>query len=414
VEYSRLAPILGGFGDEGIDSVFRPFGEFVPVRPDRTLGRGRDTTQFDGVFNSGDREARDRVDFFPRLSTSLGLGDYARVTPSLGLRQDVWAGEVSGRTWQRGYPLAGVVVDSQVATTWAGRGDAQYRHAIAPSVELRYVPGGWGRVPSPGAAATGPALLYDEVDRAAPLQADGRTQGFLHAVLAVDQTLRFKRGADAREPLRLRLGQGFDLSNHVPTAGTQGGTGPVLRDTFARLSASAGVLNAGGQIRFDLNTRRITQLSADFSVDNGKGAALYGRFDDLLVTSGEAIDLGVDPLSVGPDATRRPLDALVGAASAEPPGFPPARREQTLIAGTRLRLGFGLGVRYEAYVQPLYQDQTTQEFQPLSQQTLGLSYGPACDCWRLEGVLILRRGASPEFGGLNLSVAGFGSFGSGG
>jgi LPS-assembly protein len=66
-------------------------------------------------------------------------------------------------------------------------------------------------------------------------------------------------------------------------------------------------------------------------------------------------------------------------------------------------------------VQPLLEDPTTKEsINPLTQQTLGLSYGPACDCWRLEGVLILRRDTGLEFGGMSLSVAGFGSFGSGG
>ncbi|MCP3141134.1 LPS-assembly protein LptD [Pyxidicoccus xibeiensis] len=412
VEYTRLAPLGGGFGDEGVDGVFRAANDSVRLG---TLTRSVDDTQSDGIFNSADREARNRLDFTPRLSTSWALGDYARVTPSLGLRQDVWLGEVSGRTWQRGYPLAGLLLDSQVATTWQGRGTV-YRHAVAPSLELRYVPGGWGSVPSAGALPDGFSQPYDEIDAAVPLQANGRTRGFLHAVLAVDQTLRFKRGADAREPVRLRLGQGFDLTRYSPAAGKVADTtGPVLRDTFARFSAGAGVLTAGGQIRFDPNTRRITQLSADFNIDNGKGAALYGRFDDYLTTSNLGLELGASPRAIGPDAVRRRLDTLVGSASFELPDFPPAERVQTLIGGTRLTLGFGLGVRYEAYVQPLYQDPTTKENQPLAQQTLGLSYGPACDCWRIEGVVVLRRGAdSPEFGGINLSVAGFGSFGSGG
>jgi LPS-assembly protein len=422
VEYSRLAPLRGGFGDEGADGLFRPTGDYIPAWDSPLWGslepgrKPQDPLQSDGVFNAADREARNRLDFFPRLSASFGLGPYARVTPSLAVRQDLWVGEVSGRTWQRGYPLAGLLVDTQLATTWSGRENAGYRHTLAPSVELRYVPGGWGRTPSAGGSPSGDRTPqpYDYIDAAVPLRPDGTTRGFLHAVLAVDQTLGFKRGSDVREPLRLRVGQGFDLTRHAPVAGRQEETGPVLRDTFARLSASAGVLNAGGQIRYDLRNQRILQLSADFSIDNGKGAALYGRFDDFLITPFEALERGADPLAVGPDVIRRRLDTLVGSASFEAPGLPPARREQALIAGTRLTLGFGLGVRYEAYVQPLYQDFVTQESQPLAQQTFGLSYGPACDCWRIEGVLVLRRGQSPEFGGINLSVAGFGSFGSGG
>lgn len=407
MEYARLSPMLNRFGDEGVDSIFRP--DALYISPWYAAGSAQpDAFQSDGVFNSGDREARDRVDFSPRLSTSFGLGPYARVTPSLGLRQDFWVGELSGRSWQRGYPIAGLLVDSQVATTWSGRADAKYRHAIAPSLELRYVPGGWGRIPSAGASADGPPQPYDEVDAAVPLQPDGRTRGFLHAILAVDQTLRFKRGTTQLEPLRLRIGQGFDLTRNGSNPANPDERGPLLRDTFARLSASAGVLTAGGQIRLDPNTGRLTQVSADFNIDNGK-AALYGRFDDLLTTSGDALSKGADPLAIGPDVVRRRLDTLVGSALFTPLGPSSAERVQTLIAGTRLRLGFGLGVRYEAFVQPLVDDPN-----PLSQQTLGLSYGPACDCWRVEGVMILRRNASPEFGGINLSVAGFGSFGSGG
>ena len=425
MEYSRLAPLLDRFGDEGFDGIFRPEGKYIPAWPSPEAGVWpwpADPRQADGIFNASDREPRNRVDFFPRLSTSWGLGPYARVTPSLGLRQDVWAGEYTGRTYQRGYPIAGLLVDSQVATTWSGRADAKYRHAIAPSLEVRYVPGGWGRVPSMGYAKDGPPQLYDEVDAAVPLHPDGRTRGFLHAVLAVDQTLRFKRGTTLLEPLRLRVGQGFDLSRHGSNPANPDEPGPLLRDTFARLSAGAGVLTAGGQVRMDPRTGRFTQLSADFNIDNGR-AALYARFDDLLTSSNDAVyRWGADPMAVGPDVVRRRLDTLVGSASFEAPGlFPdepgrsPAERVQTLIAGTRLRLGFGLGVRYEAYVQPLLEDPTTKEsINPLTQQTLGLSYGPACDCWRLEGVLILRRDTGLEFGGMSLSVAGFGSFGSGG
>ncbi len=415
VQYSRLAPLRGGFGDEGFDGIFLPsvqYATFDPVTGARV--RLPDTTQSDGVFNANDREARDRVDFFPRLSTSFALGDVMRVSPSLGIRQDVWLGEVSGRTWQRGYPIAGLLLESQFARTFQGR-ERSFRHAITPSLELRYVPGGWGRVPSAGASEDGSARPYDEVDAAVPYQFDGRTRGFLQAVLAVDQTLRFKRGNVIREPLRLRIGQGFDLTRHVPAAGKVDDPGPILRDTFARLSATAGILTAAGTLRYDPNAGRISGLAAEVNVDDGKGHAAYARFDDLLSISNDARLLGVDPRSVGPDVVRRSLDTLVGGLSRVEPGLPPAERVQALIAGTRLKLGFGLGVRYEAIVQPLYRDPRTQEKgNPLAQQTFGLSYGPACDCWRVEGVMTLRRELGLEFSGVNLIVANFGSFGSGG
>ncbi|MFY2561497.1 LPS-assembly protein LptD [Corallococcus terminator] len=408
-EFTRLAPMEGGFGDEGVDGIFRRDGNYLRLGASPWVDPG----QSNDLFDTRDREARDRIDLTSRLATSVALGDVARVTPSLSLRQDAWAGEYSGKSWQRGYPIGGLMLDTQWSRTWTGT-KTSYRHTFSPSLELRYVPGGWGRVPSAGAEEGGLAQPYDEIDRAVPLALDGSTRGFFQGVLAVDQSLRVKTGTQVREPLRLRIGQGFDLTRYVPAANKLGDPEPVLRDTFARLSASAGVVNAGGLVRMDPRSGRITQLSADFSIDNGKGTALYARYDDILTTSQAAIDRGDTPFAQGPDAIRRPLDALVGSVSRETPGIPSAERAQALIAGTRLKLGFGLGVRYEALVQPLYQDRTTQESKPFAQQTLGVSYGPACDCWRIEGVVTLRRDIGLEFSDVNVSVAGVGSFGSGG
>ncbi|NBD10720.1 LPS-assembly protein LptD [Corallococcus silvisoli] len=424
VEYSRLAPLRGSYADDGFDALFSPSGRWRP--PGTPLEANPLTLPFDalegnGRFDPTEREGRDRVSLFSRMSTSYGLGTWARLTPSLGLRQAVSVGEYSGHTAQRGYPLADLVLDSQLARTFTD-GDTLYRHTLAPSVSLRYVPGGWGRVLTAlNSSGTGTVpLVYDELDAAVPLQSDGRVRGFLHAVVAVDQTLRVRKGPTTREPLRLRIGQGFDLSRIAPVAGRDTVQGSVLRDTFARLSASAGVVTAGALVRMDPTTRDITQLSADFTIDNGKGNALYARYDDLLAVKQLSIDRGLDPLAQGPDFVRRGVDMLVGDAPRPLPSHPdqvapsPTERAQALTAGTRIKLGFGLGLRYEALVQPLYKDVISQESQPLAQQTFGVSYGPACDCWRIEGVVILRRNQSPEFAGINLTVAGFGSFGSGG
>ncbi|WP_434299644.1 LPS-assembly protein LptD [Corallococcus exiguus] len=425
VEYSRLAPLRsGGFADDGSDGLFSLAGTWRPEGTPldiNTFTLPKDELEGNGRLDPTEREGRDRVSLAPRLSTSYGLGNWGRLTPSVALRQDVSVGEVSGRTAARGYALADLMLDSQLARTFADR-DTLYRHTMSPSVNLRYVPGGWGHgLTALNGSGTGTVpLIYDEWDSAVPLQSNGSVRGFLHAVVAVDQSLRVRKGPTTREPLRLRIGQGFDLSRIAPVAGRDTVQGSVVRDTFARLSASAGVLTAGGLVRMDPTTLDITQLSADFTIDNGKGNALYARYDDLLAVKQLSIDRGLDPLAQGPDFVRRGVDMLVGDAPRPLPSHndqvdpSPTERAQALTVGTRIKLGFGLGLRYEALVQPLYKDLITQESQPLAQQTFGVSYGPACDCWRIEGVVILRRNQTPEFAGVNLSVAGFGSFGSGG
>jgi LPS-assembly protein len=391
IEYTRLSPLTRTFGDEGDDGLFNASPFRTITGPDGQPQLVPDPAQSNGVFDSADREARGRLDFLPRITTSVGLGPFLRLTPALALRQDFYLGEVSGRFAQRGYPMADLVLDSELARIFQGSTSA-YRHSLRPALHLRYVPTVWGGVPSPGASPDLPPQIYDEVDAALPVGLDGRGQGFLHAVAEVSQALQIKAGDQRREVLRLRLGQGFDLSRHSPIFGTQpseGQDGPLLRDAFARLTASAGVLNGGALVRYDPNTQQIAQFSLDTSVANHHGEALYVRYDDLLAE--------------GSDQLRRGIDALVG------PSAESQTRAQLLVAGARMSLGIGLGMRYEAVVQPLARTQS-----PLAQQVLGVSYGPACDCWRIEGVASLRRGQKrPDFG-FNLSVAGVGAFGSGG
>jgi LPS-assembly protein len=359
MEFSRLSPLGARFEDEGED----------------------------GRFDASDREARDRLDLFPRLSTSFGWGPYARVTPTVALRQDFYAGEVSGRAAQRGYPLVDLQVDSELARNFF-RAESTYRHTLLPSVHLRYVPGVWGGVPPPGASPGRPPQRYDEIDTALPAGPEGQDEGFLHAVAEVTQSLQWKKGQTVSEPLRLSVGQGLDLTRYTPGWRRASRQEPhVLRETFARLLARVGILGAGLLARYDTQSARISQLSAEASVDNGRGDALYARYDDLL--------------AAGSDRLRRGIDALVG-----PPSEGRARA-QLLTAGGRLTLGIGLGLRYEAIVQPLVKEQS-----PLAQQILGVSYGPDCGCWRIEGVATLRRDQkAPDFG-LNFNVASFGTLGS--
>ena len=166
-------------------------------------------------------------------------------------------------------------------------------------------------------------------------------------------------------------------------------TDPAYLSSFARLVTQVERFSGQWVLRYDPNNREISQLSAEVRVDVPH-ASLFGRYDDLL--------------AVGSDRLRRGLDALVGPAAS-----PGTQRAQFLTAGTQATLGFGLGVRYEAIVQPQARSES-----PLSQQTLGVSYAPACNCWRVEGQARLARGqARPDFG-LSLTVTGVGTFGTGG
>jgi LPS-assembly protein len=204
----------------------------------------------------------------------------------------------------------------------------------------------------------------------------------------VDQRLFHRRDGVTREVLRLDLGQGFDVSSLAGSL-LQGEVDPAgsrVRDTFARVSTGTGPLRGTGIARYDLRSGQFSQISANLTIDNGKGEALFAQYDDLL--------------DVGSDALRRGIDALVG------PSATGVARARQLFTGARLTMGFGLGLRYEAIVQPLDQKNV------LAQQVFGLSYGPACDCWRLEGVLIKRRDAPGLDFGANFTIARFGSFGS--
>jgi LPS-assembly protein len=262
---------------------------------------------------------------------------------------------------------------------------------VSPTVSLRYVPMVWGGLPSHGVTPYRPGQRYDEVDAALPEFTPLTARRFLHGVVELNQTLRLREGTSRGELLRLTLGQGFDLSRFAPTLGM----GPaqaesqVVRDTYARFSARSGILGANGVVAYDPVSGQFTQFSADFNISSPRREVLYARYDDLL--------------AVGSERMRRGLDALVG------PVRRGSQRAQLLTAGTAMTLGFGMGLRYEAIIQP----QVVTEG-PLLQQVLGVSYGPKCDCWRVEGVARLGRNQTvPDFG-VNFSVAGVGSFGTGG
>ena len=360
--FVRVAPLSGPGGDEGTD------GRFDPGAPDA------DGSQGDGRLQPGEREARMRLDLRPRLAGSFQLGNVARLAPWAAWRQDAWVGEATGRVDHRGYPSAGVQLASRLEGM-LGEGALRTRHLVEPALVLQSIPVVLGAAP---------AVTYDELDSAVtgarPLQG-----------LALLRQ-RFVRTATGTDRLDLELGQGVDLA-----AGRAG-------DAFARAVAEAGLVRLSGTARYDPNRSRWAQLQAAVQVGTGRNGA-WIQYERLLLT--------------GTDRTRRGVDELVGRAvtAAELPGMTVAEQ---VTAGASAAFSSGLGLRYEALVGPRPPAVLPATgFQPLRQQTLAASYGPACDCWRIEGQLVTRPnpllagGWTWQFG-VGLTLAGFGTFGTGG
>ncbi len=375
LEYARLAPLLGATGDEGVlADEGRPYavidGQRQPLRRSELHARLfcpgcglADTGEADRIWQPGEREARDRLDLLPRLSTSLSFGRFGTVTPYAAYRQDVYLGEVTGRLSHRGYPLFGVSAETALARTF---GDL--KHTLAPSAEIRYVPAVFGDEPAP----------YDEIDTAFPLLPGERR--FLHGVVELRQQLLARNGQAVREVARLDLGQGFDLLSRD------------WGDAAVRASVAHPPFTFSALARIDVATGTLAQLSANLSVDSGRGDALYAAYERLDAE--------------GSRRTRQSIDALVGPPA---PKLEDAFAEQ-LTFGGRASLRFGLTLSYDVLVQ-----RTTQKLS-VGQHVLGLSYGPACDCWRVSGYLAQRAAGPalltrmPEFG-ITLTLSRFGSFG---
>ena len=342
LEYSRLAPVLELWGDEGSDGVFDP------VLPDP------DGSQGNRKIDPGEREARDRLDLRPRLSASFALGNFARVTPYLAWRQDIYVGELTGQVSQRGYPLAGLLLDTELSRRYGPAGN--FRHTISPMFELRWIPRIFGTTPA----------AYDEVDRAVP------PGGSLQAAVEIRQRLFLREGARVRELFHLDLGQRLELLGS-----------PRLGDTSGRLGLSLGGLGLDVVGHANLSQGRLTQLSGNVHFEDGRGDGAFLRYDNLVTE--------------GPERLRREIDSLVGPVS------PPGQRADLLTAGAHALL-FGLELRYEAIAQPQRPDAL------LVQQSIGLAYGNACDCWRLELHATFRPGSAwPDVGG-TLTLARFDSF----
>jgi LPS-assembly protein len=289
-----------------------------------------------------------------------------------GYRQTAWLGEMTGRTWARGYPLLGARAETELA-----RDFSSLRHAITPVVEVRAVP----LVVRSSDNADPEPIAYDEVDRSIPTAAPtARVQ----ALAELRQRLS-RPGSDVA--FRLDVGQGIELV--APER-----TGASLAESYARATFHAGWVNAGVSARVDPVTPRLTRLSATLSVDDGRGHGAWASYDDLL--------------DDGSNRTRAPIDLLFGPMV---PGRITARSK--LLAGGARWLFGPVGLRYDL----LFLDRPwgTGERLTLAQHTLGLSWAPACDCWRLEVFATQRVRPDGSYGapdvGASLTVSRFGSIG---
>ncbi len=379
VELARIGPLNASWGDEGTDGVFRT----PPIDP-----AARDPLQSNGRFEPGEREARERLDLNPRLSAPFGFGRFARVTPYLSLRETLWFSEFTGQTAHRGYALLGTRADTTLVADFPGRhGQGGLRHRITPRADVRWAPFVLRSVELdvPGSPEAQP---YDAVDSAI------RPDGIFQAVTELRQEFGLWQGDTYRELFRLDLGQGFDLQRQK------------VADTYAALTLQQGPVSLSGVVRYDLPTRRISQFSGRIHMDNGKGTSLFASYDDLLSVGSDPLRAGIDEL-VG-----RPLSTFSGDELAR------ASRARQLHAGFRHLFPFGLGVRYEGFYQP----EVEIPWQRLPQQLAALSYGPGCNCWRLEVYAWLRPrgdGARGFLGthlqnpdvGANLTIHQFGNFG---
>ena len=409
-EFVRLAPLWGGTGDEGSTAaegsaraqradgswvdlpvecvqqrVYWPYAPLPQICPEGVDSPDDRTEQGDRRWQPGERQGRDRVGVLPRLVGRLPLGDVATLSADAAWRQDLWLTEASGQWGTRGYPLLGARLHSELARTFGAGGDA-LRHVIAPVLEVRGAPAvvGAGLEPVP----------YDEADAAWPDRA-----GRLQAVAEIRQRLLSRSGTEVREHLRLDLGQGAEL------AGPQGAR---LAESWARLAAQAGPFRAQVSARVDFPRGRVTRLSATTALDGAPGG-LYATWENLL--------------DDGTDRTRQSIDLLFGPAAG-----PGNSRAQLVAFGGRTRLG-GLGARYDAllldrrYANPIATDPALKAL-TFVQHTLGLSYGPRCECWRVEVYATQRIAEAPvlqgpptylvpDFGA-SITLTGFGSFGTGG
>ncbi len=365
----------------------------------------------DGRWQPGEREARTRLDAVPRLwvgGTALGAIGWSATA---AYRQGLWLGWWTERVISRGYPLLSAKLETELTRTFSG----SLRHTITPMVELRAVPFVLATAPTrfDPSILGGPAP-YDEIDRSI---GDNRPR-----VQAVAE-LRNRLVESGREVLRLELGQGFDLLSPVtPGPGgvfepqTQLTTfnAPRLAEAYGRLNAIVGPATLAGLVRVEPLWRptpdavarpRVTRAAASVNAELPLGFGVRTAYEFLL--------------DDGSNRSRAPVDLLFG----DPVIASATSKAQLWTAGASARFGT-LGLRYDIVFLNRVLNAIDEAGAPilqsnrfaLGQQTVSVTWTPACDCFRLDATMMQRlsdNGALllPEFVGFNFSISKFGSFG---
>jgi LPS-assembly protein len=352
-DFTRLAPFNGHSGDEGVDGIYQLFSPSLvdpgSTQPNAVCPANQTSdllSQGDRVWQCGEREARLRLDLVPRLSARFAVGDWLRIRPSVWIRQDLYLGEVTRTTDQRGYAVGDVLVSSEISRTFANG----LRHAIQPSLEYREIPGQWGSVPGnhpTGANQPVENRFYDELDGA--LMDVRLRQG----VARLTQTLSRRTGAVMQELLRVEIAQEFDF--HQDSG---------LADTVISARAAYAPFSAGLTFRYD-SQRSAPALWAAFASFQIPRFGTSLRFDQLFVpvqffdrdvygafaqnlpaTAITAQDLG---RWGGSGNMRQGLDALVG--SPVPAGFRTGSARAPSPSSAR-EPGLGLGLTYSGTLYP--------------------------------------------------------------
>ncbi|HZH03779.1 MAG TPA: LPS assembly protein LptD [Myxococcaceae bacterium] len=370
-ELARVAPLSSRLGDEGQDGVYSGV-------PDVSQGDGVFAPRGSGPLGTGEREALERFDVRPRLAATSPLGSFARATPYLAYRQTLYRGELSGETSDRGYPMAGLTLDSELGRVF-GSGASASRHVLSPFAELRWVPRTFGSAPH----------FYDERDVAVP------ENGLLQAVVELRQSLMQRRGTESFERAALHLGQSFDLRPDRPDGTPRPET--RLAETYARVRLAAARAGLEVDARYDVPNRRLGLLSARANFAAGTRTSLYAEYLNIW--------------GRGTFSLRRTLDSLVGPATSvgEFPTPGRADRVQTAALGVQTGLGnWGLGYGALLNLSPM----PTQYL--VAQQSISASFTPPCRCFT-AGVYALTRGppsipANRDYG-FSLSIARLGAVG---